>query len=302
MEIRSFTVFELSPFSEKIQSFFYINSLILSIQQKFKFMMKSIMLVILGLVVLIGCKEDTAQKENTAKKEEQAISIEKGIADFSITPISHATAVFTLNSTVFYIDPVDGKEAFKNQPEPSIILVTDIHGDHFNLETLKAVSTSATKIVVPKAVADRIGEELSDRLLILGNEESIDVNGFTIEGIAMYNRGDASEVRHVKGRGNGYVVEKDDFRVYFSGDTEDVDEMRNLKEIDKAFICMNLPYTMDVESASEGVLAFGPKEVYPYHYRGQGGLSDIGRFKALVNAKNPSISVELLDWYPQMDE
>jgi L-ascorbate metabolism protein UlaG (beta-lactamase superfamily) len=272
------------------------------VQQKFKFMMKSIALVVLSLAVLIGCKKDTAQKENTTKNEEQAISIEKEITDFSITPISHATAVFTMNSTVFYIDPVGGKEAFENQPEPSIILVTDMHGDHFDLETLKAVSTSATKIILPKAVADRIDEELSDQLVILGNEESIDVNGFTIEGVAMYNQGDASEVHHVKGRGNGYVVEKDGFRVYFSGDTEDVDEMRNLKEIDNAFICMNLPYTMDVESASEGVLAFEPKEVYPYHYRGQGGLSDVERFKALVKAKNPSINVELLDWYPQMDE
>jgi L-ascorbate metabolism protein UlaG (beta-lactamase superfamily) len=264
-------------------------------------MKKLIGLVVFGLGALVGCKNETSQQENTAKNEEQAVSVERQTPDFNITPISHATAVFTLDSTVFYTDPVGGKEAFENQPEPSIILVTDIHGDHFNLETLKAVSTSATKIVVPKAVADLIGDELSSQLLILSNEETIDVNGFTIEGIAMYNQGDASEVYHVKGRGNGYVIEKDGFRVYFSGDTEDVDEMRNLKKIDKAFICMNLPYTMDVESASEGVLAFEPKEVYPYHYRGQGGLSDVQKFKALVNAKNPSIKVELLDWYPQMD-
>ena len=78
--------------------------------------MKSIALVILSLVVLIGCKKDTAQKENTTKNEEQAISIEEEITDFSITPISHATAVFTLNSTVFYIDPVGGKDDFENQP------------------------------------------------------------------------------------------------------------------------------------------------------------------------------------------
>ncbi len=103
--------------------------------------MKSIVLVVLSLVGLIGCKNDTNQQENIAKNEEEAISVEKETPDFNITPISHATAVFTLNSIVFYTDPVGGKEAFKNQPEPSIILVTDIHGDHFNLETLKAVST-----------------------------------------------------------------------------------------------------------------------------------------------------------------
>ena len=86
-------------------------------------------------------------------------------------------------------------------------------------------------------------------------------------------------------------------RVYFSGDTEDIPEMRSLQNIDKAFVCMNLPYTMTIEKAAEAVLDFAPKEVYPYHYRGQGGLSDVAKFKSLVNAGNPKIKVVQLDWY-----
>ena len=96
----------------------------------------------------------------------------------------------------------------------------------------------------------------------------------------------------------GYVIEKDDKRVYISVDTEDIPEMRNLADIDIAFICMNLPYTMTVESAASAVLDFKPETVFPYHYRGTEGLSDVSKFKELVNNGDSSINVTQLDWYP----
>jgi L-ascorbate metabolism protein UlaG (beta-lactamase superfamily) len=76
--------------------------------------------------------------------------------------------------------------------------------------------------------------------------------------------------------------------------------MRNLKNIDKAFVCINLPYTMTEEKAADAVLAFAPKQVYPYHYRGVNGLSDVAKFKELVNAGNKKIEVVQLNWYPEM--
>jgi L-ascorbate metabolism protein UlaG (beta-lactamase superfamily) len=85
--------------------------------------------------------------------------------------------------------------------------------------------------------------------------------------------------------------------VYVSGDTEDIPEMRQLKNIDIAFVCMNLPYTMDVNQAASAVLEFKPKIVYPYHYRGQGGLSDVTSFKKQVNDGDKNIDVRLVDWY-----
>ena len=60
---------------------------------------------------------------------------------------------------------------------------------------------------------------------------------------------------------------------------------------------MNLPYTMPVESAADAVLDFKPKVVYPYHYRGKNGMSDIKKFKNIVETNNPSIKVETLGWY-----
>jgi L-ascorbate metabolism protein UlaG (beta-lactamase superfamily) len=94
-------------------------------------------------------------------------------------------------------------------------------------------------------------------------------------------------------------LERNGKRIYISGDTEDIPEMRNLKNIDIAFVCMNLPYTMTVEKAAEAVLAFKPKTVYPYHYRGENGFSDVAKFKSLVEADNPNIKVTQLDWYPK---
>jgi L-ascorbate metabolism protein UlaG (beta-lactamase superfamily) len=101
---------------------------------------------------------------------------------------------------------------------------------------------------------------------------------------------------HNKGRGNGYVLTINQKRIYISGDTEDIAEMRSLKNIDYAFICMNLPYTMTVEQAASAVMEFKPKVVIPYHYRGKGMISDVQRFKHLVS-KNKAIEVKLLDWY-----
>lgn len=251
-------------------------------------------------LVIVGCK-DAKTNQDDSKTEDIAQTSEEVTTEFDITPISHATSVFKLDSKVFYTDPVGGAEAFEGQPSPDLILVTDIHGDHFNLETLKAVATSETKIIVPQAVADQMEGELTSQLVILKNEETKTIDGFKIEGVAMYNQGDQDEVRHVKGRGNGYVIEKGGMRIYFSGDTEAVPEMRALKNIDKAFVCMNLPYTMSVEAAADGVLAFQPKEVYPYHYRGQGGLADVEKFKTLVDEGKKDIQVQLLNWYPEAE-
>ena len=108
---------------------------------------------------------------------------------------------------------------------------------------------------------------------------------------------------HEKGRGNGYVLKLGDKNLYISGDTEDTEEMRALKNIDIALICMNLPYTMPVENAANGVLAFKPKQVYPYHYRNKDkSLSDVKKFKELINKKDSTIEVIQLDWYPNLNK
>jgi L-ascorbate metabolism protein UlaG (beta-lactamase superfamily) len=114
----------------------------------------------------------------------------------------------------------------------------------------------------------------------------------------MYNLPESPTAMHTRGRGNGYVLGIGGKLIYISGDTQGIPEMRSLKNIDVAFICMNLPYTMDIKEAADAVLAFKPRIVYPYHYRGQNGLSDVNAFKSLVEAGDKNIEVRLRNWYP----
>ena len=161
---------------------------------------------------------------------------------------------------------------------------------------------STTTIFAPQAVIDALKTDLKNRVTPIANDETKSWDGYELTAIPMYNLREEAKQFHTKGRGNGYVIEKDDMRVYFSGDTEDIPEMRNLKDIDKAFVCMNLPYTMTVERAADGVIAFAPKQVYPYHFRGQDGLSDTDKFKSLVDAADIDTEVIMLDWYPNNAE
>lgn len=208
-----------------------------------------------------------------------------------IRPINHATFVMTWNGKTIYVDPVGGAKAFANLPAPDLILLTDIHGDHFSKETLAAVGTKA-RLVAPPAVNDQLSEDWRARTTVLGNGQTQTVLGIPIEGIAAYNLAPERQKFHAKGRGNGYVVTLGGKRVYISGDTEDIPEMRALKEIDVAFLCMNLPYTMTVEQAADAVKAFKPKIVYPYHSRG----SDLKKFQQLVGT-DAGVEVRLRDWY-----
>ncbi|MGO4912009.1 MBL fold metallo-hydrolase [Leeuwenhoekiella sp. W20_SRS_FM14] len=265
--------------------------------------MKTLVLTALTATLLFSCKNEN-KSESSSELEETAMVSDSTVveATFNITPIEHATAVFDFGDAVFYIDPVGGASAFEGQPKPNVILVTDIHGDHLNEETLNAVADSTTTIFAPQAVVDALKTDLKNQVTVIANDEVKAWDGYELTAIPMYNLREEAKQFHTKGRGNGYVIEKDGMRVYFSGDTEDIPEMRNLKDIDKAFVCMNLPYTMTVETAADGVIAFAPKEVYPYHFRGQDGLSDTDKFKSLVNAAGIDTEVIMLDWYPNKTE
>ena len=215
----------------------------------------------------------------------------------TIQPLNHATLALTWQGKTIYADPNGGAKTFDGVAAPDLILITDIHGDHFNPQTLEAINTSKAKLIVPQAVADKLPDNLKSKAVVLANGKSTSQMNITIAAVPMYNLPESPDSRHTKGRGNGYVLTFGDKKVYLSGDTQGIPEMRSLKDIDVAFICMNLPYTMDIDEAAGAVLDFAPKIVYPYHYRGQGGLSDTEAFKKLVNDKNKNIEVRLRNWY-----
>jgi len=233
------------------------------------------------------------------RPEADTFKTKKG--DLIIQPILHGTLVMKFNEKIIYVDPYGGAKAFKGMAKPDLILITDIHGDHLNEDTLDALEINDTPIIVPQAVADKMSEKYKNQLHILANDDHKKLFGINIKALPMYNLPIADDAKHVKGRGNGYLLEMGKKKVYISGDTAGIEEMRSLQEIDIAFVCMNLPYTMDVKEAASAVLDFKPGIVYPYHYRGNPDMSDTAVFKSLVNEGNADVEVRLRNWYPEYE-
>jgi L-ascorbate metabolism protein UlaG (beta-lactamase superfamily) len=207
-----------------------------------------------------------------------------------VTPLYHATMLIEAGGKNIYVDPAKPAN-FSGLPKADLILITDIHGDHMDPDSITAISNSSTKIFAPPAVVKTVTAAGS-----ISNGESKSWNGWTIEAIPMYNlkRGPSpGQLYHDKGRGNGYVLTYGGKRFYISGDTEGIPEMRALKNIDVAFVCMNLPYTMPPDEAADAVKAFHPKIVIPYHFHG----SDLTVFENAL--KGSGIEVRVLDWYPK---
>lgn len=208
--------------------------------------------------------------------------------DITIAPINHATLQIRYGGHVIDVDPV-AQGTYSGLAAPDIILITDIHGDHLDPATIAQLRTATTTIVAPAAAASKL-----ENPIVMANGETKVIGGLTIEAVPMYNltRGPAAgQFYHDKGRGNGYVLTLGGKRIYIAGDTEGTPEMRALKNIDVAFIPMNVPYTMTPAEAADAVRAFKPKIVYPYHYRG----SDLNVFASAL--KDTGIDVRLRDWY-----
>jgi L-ascorbate metabolism protein UlaG (beta-lactamase superfamily) len=206
-----------------------------------------------------------------------------------ITPIYHAAARIVEGRDTIYIDPAKPAKIDGMTPG-DLILITDIHGDHMDAADVAALSKTGTMVIAPAAVAKTITQAK-----MLANGESLRWRDWKITAVPMYNiahNQPSGQPYHDKGRGNGYVLNYGAKNFYFAGDTEGTPEMRALKNIDVAFIPMNLPYTMTPAEAADAVKAFHPKVAIPYHYKGQ----DIALFKQALEGSG--IEVRLLDWYP----
>jgi L-ascorbate metabolism protein UlaG (beta-lactamase superfamily) len=208
----------------------------------------------------------------------------------TIVPSGHASVQISHNGLWIDVDPLAVRAQMPLR-EPDVILITDNHGDHMDLAAIRRLRGQNTTVIGPAVVAERVMYTTT-----LASGERKTVWGATIEAVPMYNlsRGPAAgELFHTKGRGNGYIVTIGGKRLYVAGDTECTPEMKALRNIDVAFLPMNLPYTMTPAEAADCAMAFRPAIVYPHHYRGQ----DPGEFAAAL--KGSGIEVRLREWYPQ---
>ncbi|MHA7875856.1 MBL fold metallo-hydrolase [Roseivivax sp.] len=239
-----------------------------------------------GTAVMPFAAMAAAHMSNTFETEAGAITVH---------PVEHASFVLETPSGVIYVDTVGDAERYGDFPAPDLVLITHEHGDHYNAETLSALVGEGTQIVTNPAVFDMLPEELAAKATSMANGDSGEMLGIAISAVPAHNTTEERMNFHPEGRDNGYVLDWDGFRMYISGDTEVTDEMRALENIDVAFVCMNLPFTMGAEAAAEGVNAFQPAVVYPYHYRGRdGGTQDPEAFAELVDGSE----VRMGEWYP----
>jgi len=207
--------------------------------------------------------------------------------------IEHASFVIRAGGVTIFVDPVGNLQQYDGLGSPDIILYTHEHGDHLNIQLLKALKNEKTKVIGTPTVIEKTGFGIK-----IKNNEKLKIGKLKIESIPAYNTSPDRLKYHPKGIGNGYILTIVGKRIYISGDTEDTRDMRALKKIDYAFVCMNLPYTMGVEQAASAILDIKPTNVFPYHFRNQDKTySDIsGQLKSLLS-KNMDIKIHYLNWY-----
>ncbi|WP_439524959.1 MBL fold metallo-hydrolase [Marivita sp.] len=224
-----------------------------------------------------------------------ANEFESDVGPFTVHPVEHASVVLETPIGTIYVDAVGDPALYSDFPAADMILITHEHGDHYNAETLAALMGDDTMLLTNPAVFDMLSDDLKARATVLANGETSEQDGISIAAIPAYNTTEGRENFHPEGRDNGYVLDFDGFRIYLSGDTEDIPEMRALENIDLAFVCMNLPFTMDAESAASAVSEFAPTYVYPYHFRGRdGGTQDPAEFAEMVTG---DVEVKMGGWY-----
>jgi len=184
--------------------------------------------------------------------------------DLRVTFIGHGSLQFQFNDLIIYVDP-DGRLAdFARMPKAGLILVTHQHGDHFDPVAIESLRQPATEIFVSASCLP-----LPAGARILKNGARALSFGVAIETVPAYNishtRPDG-RLYHPRGEGNGYVLTFAGLRVYVAGDTENIPEMKELRDIAVAFLPMNLPYTMTPEMTALAARSFRPRVLYPYHF------------------------------------
>ena len=199
--------------------------------------------------------------------------------ELKITFVGHGTLLFTFGSTVIHVDPVSSEADYGKMPKADIVLVTHEHGDHLDPAAIAAVRKEGTTVLLTAKCAAAVSGGV-----VMKNGDARTVGGLKIEAVPAYNvahRRPSGEPFHPRGEGNGYVITFGDTRVYVAGDTENIPEMKVLKDIAVAFLPMNLPYTMTPAMVADAAKAFGPRILYPYHF----GKTDTSELTSLLAAE-----------------
>ena len=243
-------------------------------------MRKAICTIALACLTALGCKAAQKVDEFTTKSGKKV----------TITCIKHASMEINYDGVEIQVDPVGmwlkPETDYATFPKANIILITHEHKDHFDREAIHEIRTPATSIYVNQAVFGHFKNGL-----VMRNGDKVQYAAdISIEAVPAYNTTPDHQQFHPKGRDNGYILTLDGLRIYIAGDTEDIPEMADLKDIDIAFLPCNQPYTMTIDQCVNAARIIKPKILFPYHF------NDTPVLKIAMQLAKDGIEVRVRDY------
>jgi L-ascorbate metabolism protein UlaG (beta-lactamase superfamily) len=240
------------------------------------------MKILFALMVMLSFGALTATAQEAMKKD----VVKTSAGDLEFTFIGHGSLMITFGGKVIHFDPYSRVADYTKLPKADLIFLTHDHPDHLDQMALQSIRTTDTVVILPAVCADRVQGGT-----IMNNGDNRTVLDIGVQAIPAYNlvhKRDNGQFFHPKGVGNGYILTFGNTRIYVAGDTENIQEMKALRDITYAFLPMNLPYTMTPEMVADAAKAFKPKILYPYHY----GETDPTRLIALLK-DTPEVEVRI---------
>ncbi|MDD3655994.1 MAG: MBL fold metallo-hydrolase [Atribacterota bacterium] len=214
--------------------------------------------IVLILLILSGLANTSRAQPSLEKDYFKTVE-----GELEITFIGHGTLILAFQDKVIHIDPWSNLADYHELPQADIILITHEHTDHLDLKAIELIRKEDTVIVLTEVCQEKVGSGL-----VMKNGDTQMVKDVKITAVPAYNiqhKRDNGQPFHPRGEGNGYILNFADLTLYIAGDTENIPEMADLKNIDIAFLPMNLPYTMTPEMVAEAAKVIKPKILYPYH-------------------------------------
>lgn len=207
------------------------------------------------------CSLTTASIASAASFNSDTFKTPEG-KELTVTCIKHGSLMLTYDNHSIQIDPVSEYADYSTFPKADVILITHEHGDHLDAKAIEALEKPGTLLITNEASQKILGKGQSMK----NGDTNNAVQYMTIEAVPAYNTTSGREQYHPRHRDNGYLLTLGGLRIYIAGDTEDIPELKDLKDIDIAFLPVNQPYTMTVPQAARAARMFSPKVLYPYHY------------------------------------
>ena len=267
-------------------------------------MIKKTISIIMLICALTGCNAESNQK--SINKEESAKTNSETVDTFTTSEgtsikmycIKHGSVRMQIEQTEekwIYVDPVTNAVQpatdFTTLPKADYIFVTHEHFDHLDSVAIRQLTKEGTTLITNPRSSEILGGKGSvmknGDVILLWLGKGFSGGTWSVDAVPAYNTSSDKQQFHPKGRDNGYVLTIDGFRIYIAGDTEDIEEMKDIKDIDVAFLPCNLPYTMSPEQLAKAAKMVNPKVLFPYHY----GQTDIQQVVKLLEGSGIDVRI-----------